>query len=177
MKNIWDTYHNDIEKYVFSIVKDRDLMQDIVQDTFIKANSKIHTLKDQSKLKKWLLSIARNTSIDAIKKAGKEVELVSDLIEDDSFEDGHTAEDCLVNIIKNLPEKYKTPLLLSDIKGLKHAQISEQLKLPLPTVKSQIQRARKLIKKGLMDCCDYTENENGYLVGETKEKEDCKVCK
>ena len=76
-----------------------------------------------------------------------------------------------------MPKKYRDPLFLSDIKGIKQKDIAIQLKLPLPTIKSRIQRARKLIVKGYMECCDYKLNEQGYLVGEIKDKEECKVCK
>ena len=65
---------------------------------------------------------------------------------------------------------------MADIQGYKQQQIAEILKLPLPTVKSQIQRARKMIAQGFMDCCDYKLNDKGKLVGEIKSKEDCKVC-
>lgn len=63
------------------------------------------------------------------------------------------------------------------MKGLKQKQIAEQLGIPLSTVKSQIQRARKMIIQGYMDCCDYKLNDEGKLVGETKGKENCKICR
>jgi len=59
---------------------------------------------------------------------------------------------------------------------MKQADIAQQLQLALPTVKSQIQRGRKLITQGFMDCCDFTRNESGFLVGEIKDKKDCKIC-
>ena len=70
----------------------------------------------------------------------------------------------------------RDPIVLSAIKGEKQAAIAKQLNLPLPTVKSQIQRGRKLIAQGFMDCCGFTQNEQGVLVGEVKDKKDCKVC-
>ena len=75
-----------------------------------------------------------------------------------------------------LPKKYRDPLFLSDIKGLKQAEVASQLNLLLPTTKSRIQRARKLIAQGYVKCCDFTINQKGHLVGEIKNKEDCKVC-
>ena len=54
--------------------------------------------------------------------------------------------------------------------------MAKQLKLQLPTAKSRIQRARKLITLGYMQCCDFKMNPKGHLVGEVKDKEDCKVC-
>jgi RNA polymerase sigma-70 factor (ECF subfamily) len=88
----------------------------------------------------------------------------------------HTEQDCLHGILKTLPKKYRDPLFLSDIKGLKQAEVASRLNLLLPTTKSRIQRARKLIAQGYVKCCDFTLNQKGYLVGEIKNKEDCKVC-
>mgnify|MGYP000754820649 CR=1 FL=1 len=51
------------------------------------------------------------------------------------------------------------------------------LKQSLPTTKSQIQRARRLMAKGFMDCCGFVLNEEGKLVGEVQDKGDCKVCR
>jgi RNA polymerase sigma-70 factor, ECF subfamily len=59
---------------------------------------------------------------------------------------------------------------------LKQQEVAEQLKQSLPTTKSQIQRARKLIAQGFMNCCGYVLNEEGKLVGELQDKEDCKIC-
>ena len=67
-------------------------------------------------------------------------------------------------------------MFLSDIKGLKQQEVADQLHQNLPTTKSQIQRARKLIAQGFMDCCGFVMNNEGNLVGEIKDKEDCKVC-
>ena len=88
----------------------------------------------------------------------------------------HSEHDCLHGIIKNLPKKYRDPLFLSDIKGLKQQEIANQLHLPLPTIKSQIQRARKQIAQGFMDCCGFKMNDDGHLIGEIQDKADCKVC-
>ena len=78
--------------------------------------------------------------------------------------------------MKNLPKKYRYPLFLSDIKGLKQQEVADQLKQSLPTTKSQIQRARKLIAQGFIDCCGFTINSEGNLIGEIQDKEDCKIC-
>jgi RNA polymerase sigma-70 factor (ECF subfamily) len=124
------------------------------------------------------LTIARNTTIDYFRKSSKTVPLGNfDIVDEPIVEEKHTPKHCLPGIIKHLPQKYRDPLFLYDIQGMKQADIANKLKLPLATVKSQIQRARKLIAKGYMDCCDYRLNDKGFLVGETKDKEDCKVCK
>ncbi len=67
-------------------------------------------------------------------------------------------------------------MLLSEIKGLKQAEVAKILNISLSGAKSRIQRGRNLLKEGFIACCDYQLNESGYLVGEHKDKKDCKIC-
>lgn len=177
ISEIWDSYHDDVNRFVMSKVKDEIATDDLVQDIFIKAQTKLDTLREQEKAKSWLLSIARNTVIDYFRKK-KEViefsELDYNIVAEEKAE--HTEKDCLPGIIKSLPKKYRDPLFLSDIKGMKQKEIAIQLKLPLATVKSQIQRARRMIAQSYMDCCDYKINDKGFLVGEVKDRNSCKMC-
>lgn len=173
---IWNLYAEDIKYFILSKVKNSVVADDLLQDSFIKIHTKKESLKDEGKLKAWVFSIARYTVMDYFRQNKIEIPKTNDVlyIEDDNKE--HTEHDCLYNIIKQLPKKYRAPLFLADIKGVKQAEVAKQLKLSLPTVKSQIQRARKLIALGYMDCCDLKMNSKGVLVGEIKEREDCKVC-
>ncbi len=175
-KHLWNHYAEDIKYFILSIVKDASVADDLLQETFIKVHTKLGTLKNDDKAKSWLFSIARYTVLDYFRKRDIVYETTD---EDFIFEDqklNHTQIDCLRGIIKRLPKKYRDPLFLSDIEGLKQAQVSHQLHKPLATIKSQIQRGRKLIAQGFIDCCDFKVNDNGFLVGELKEKADCKVC-
>ncbi len=178
IEEVWLKHNIELKAFVLSIIKNNDTADDVIQETFLKANSKFNQLKDYSKSKSWLFSIAKNTAIDLLRKKTIESDLGNIVFQIEDFEtDKHTAKDCLKGLIEKLPEKYKVPILMSDIQGLKQAEVAEKLNLPLATVKSQIQRARKMIAKGYVDCCDFKINNKGYLVGEVKPKDECKVCK
>ncbi len=175
-QSIWITYNQDVKQFILSKTKNEQIANDLLQETFIKIHTKLDTLKDYDKLKSWVFSIARNTIMDYFKRSANTREVFdTDIMQEDSHET-HDEKDCLQGIIKSLPKKYRDPLFLADIKGLKQAEVAKQLKLQLPTTKSRIQRARKLIALGYIECCDYKVNQKGHLVGEVKDKEDCKVC-
>ena len=173
---VWINYSEDLKHFIINKVKDITIADDILQDTFIKIHTKLHTLKDITKLKSWCFTVARNSILDYWKSTNKTFEIANFEAETEIVENTHTEKDCLRGILKNLPKKYRNPLFLSDIKGLKQQEVANQLNQSLSTTKSQIQRARKLIAQGFMDCCGYVLNDKGNLVGEIKEKEDCKVC-
>ena len=174
---IWKKYAEDVRRFILSKVKNNTIADDILQDTFIKIHTKIHTLKDFTKLKPWCFTIARNTILNHFKEHHKNFEIAQiETTENVTVDNEHTEKDCLHGILKNLPKKYRDPLFLSDIKGLKQHEVAAQLQQNLATTKSQIQRARKLIAQGFIDCCGFVINTKGNLVGEIQDKEDCKVC-
>jgi len=175
-KEVWKLYSDDVKRFIVSKVHETTIADDILQDTFIKVHTKLHTLNDLTKLKSWIFTIARNSIMDHFKKANKTFDFADFESETTVLENVHTEQDCLQGILQSLPKKYRNPLFLSDIKGLKQADVANQLNQNLPTTKSQIQRARKLIAQGFMDCCGFVLNEQGNLVGEIQEKEDCKIC-
>lgn len=175
-QEVWTKYSNDIKYFILSKVKDEAITDDILQDTFLKIHTKLHTLRDLNKLRPWIFTIARNSIMDHFKNSNQTFELANFESETEIEEDVHTEKDCLRGILKGLPKKYRDPIFLSDIKGMKQSEVAQQLGIPIPTAKSQIQRGRKLIAQGFMDCCGFTLNEQGHLVGEIQEKKDCKVC-
>ena len=175
-KQVWTLYSDDLKRFIVSKVKDNSASDDILQNTFIKIHTKHHTLKDITKLKSWCFTVARNSILDYWKQTNKSFEITDFEKETLILENKHTEKDCLERILKGLPKKYRDPIFLSDIKGLKQREVANRLNQSLSTTKSQIQRARKLIAKGFMDCCGFVLNKEGNLVGEIQEKEDCKIC-
>jgi RNA polymerase sigma-70 factor (ECF subfamily) len=175
-QEVWTHYSNDLKYFILSKVKDEAIADDLIQDTFLKIHTKLHTLRDLNKLRSWIFSIARNTVLDHFKHSNVTFKVADFESETELHQEEHTEKDCLRGILTSLPKKYRDPIFLSDIKGMKQSEVAAQLQLPLPTVKSQIQRARKLIAQGFKDCCGFVENEHGHLVGEIQPKEDCKVC-
>jgi RNA polymerase sigma-70 factor (ECF subfamily) len=174
---LWQNYADDLKRYVFSQVKDEETTNDILQEVFIKIHLNIKTLQQKSSVKSWVFTIAHNTLMDFFNK--KSIPFLIDDIPDDftTDEEVHSAKSCLLPLIKNLPEKYREPLLLSEIQGKKQNEVATILGISLSGAKSRIQRGRKLLQQGFMDCCKYKLNAEGFLIGEHQVKSDCKMCK
>jgi len=173
---VWETYHQDIKQYILSRIKKEDIVDDVLQDTFIKIHTKLNSLQDDTKIKSWVFTIARNTMLDYFRANKITADFKDYNVEVEEEPKAHDEKDCLYGIIKRLPKKYRDPLFLADIRGKKQAEVASQLKLPIPTTKSRIQRARKLVAQGYIECCDFKMKQKRHLVGEVKTKEDCKVC-
>ncbi|MFO7869584.1 MAG: sigma factor [Bacteroidales bacterium] len=65
---IWNELYHDLERFIFSRVKEREITNDILQDVFIKIHTNIETLTNESKLSSWMYQISRNTIHDYFRK-------------------------------------------------------------------------------------------------------------
>ncbi|MGY5351860.1 sigma-70 family RNA polymerase sigma factor [Wenyingzhuangia sp. IMCC45533] len=176
-ENIWNQFSEDIKRFVFSKTKDTVITDDILQEVFIKIHTHQKNLKDGTKLKSWIFTIANNTVLDYFKKH-KNLNRSDSLITPATEKtENHNAVDCILPLILRLPKKYKDVLFLSTIKQYKHQKIAEELNISLAATKSRILRGKELLKQGFVDCCNYSIDDNGYLKGEHKDIDECKVCK
>lgn len=174
---IWNQFSASIKRFILSHVNDVEVTNDLLQEVFIKVHLKSSTVKNQESIKSWVFTITNNVINDYFKKNVKSEIFSSEITAtEESTNNEHCAKDCLLPLINNLPSTYKEAILLSEIKGLKQAEIAKKLNISLSGAKSRIQRGRNLLKQGYMHCCDYKLNESGYLIGEHKDKKDCKIC-
>lgn len=174
---IWDEFSEALKRFIYNRVKNNEITNDLLQEVFIKIHLNIHKIKKQESIKSWIYTITNNTINDYFKKQSKLHKLNSEPIElNTKTSNEHSAKDCLLPLINSLPSTYKDALLLSEINGLKQSEVAKILNISLSGAKSRIQRGRNLLKDGFIACCNYKLNKSGYLVGEHKEKKDCKVC-
>lgn len=173
-EKIWQLYSGDIYRFILSRVKDEEISRDLLQEVFIKIHLKKQDLEKETLLKNWTFSIARNTVTDFFRK--KQLPHNPEIPAGEDHETAvHSPLDCLDPLIKELPKKYRDVIMLSDIQGKKQGEVAEELGITLTNAKSRIRRGRKLLQQGYINCCNYT-LKDGVLVGETKPKDQCRVC-
>lgn len=134
--------------------KDRTDAEDNLQDGFIKIFNNIDKFRFEGSFEGWMRRIMVNTIIESFRKKNQ-VYLV-DSMEDYQIEDEDNTEDApqhsveeLLKIIESLPPKYKLVFNLYALEGLTHQEISESLDITVGTSKSNLSRARKLLKQKL----------------------------
>ncbi len=173
-EKIWNKYSGELLGFLLGRTGNKDLAEDLLHETFIKVHLKLEGLRDDANLRPWLYRICSNTLMDHYRE--KSAKISPEGREGEEPESEHSPEHCLLPLIENLPEIYREALLLSEIKGLKQARVAEILKISVSGTKSRIQRGKRLLQDGFIECCDYTLNDKGVLTGEGKSEEECKVC-
>jgi RNA polymerase sigma-70 factor (ECF subfamily) len=149
---IIDRYQKKLVRYVNNLIKNEDKAIDVVQESFIKAFVNLNNFNIEKKFSSWIYRIVHNQAINIAKKYQKETPLLEDWdfesdenIEKD-FEQKETiekVEECL----KKIPLLYSDPLSLYYIDEKSYEEISDILKIPMGTVATRINRAKKIIKK------------------------------
>lgn len=131
--------------------KDYHTAEDILQEGFIKVFKYIKNFRKEGSLEGWLRRIFINTAIEHFRKAVRVYPILDDEdneidIEDQSYYDFLDSED-LVKMIQQLSPGYRTIFNLYAIEGYSHKEISNLLGISEGTSKSQLARARMLLKK------------------------------
>jgi RNA polymerase sigma-70 factor, ECF subfamily len=162
-------YQRRVERLIGRMVRDVDLVQDIAQETFIRAYRAIPQFRGDSAFYTWLYRIAVNTAKKAMVDLKRDL-LVSESVlssRDEGDEtsrveseltDGETPESVLASrqvaatvnaAIDALSEDLRQAITLREIEGLSYEEIAEAMNCPIGTVRSRIFRAREAIAERL----------------------------
>ena len=130
--------------------------QDVLQDGFIKVFTKLPKFVNKGSLEGWIRRIMVNTALDQYRKNKKrqrdvEIDAVSFKLEKDEFIiESITAKD-LLKIIQTIPEGYRVVFNLFAIEGYSHKEIAKKLGVTESTSKSQFSRAKKMLRRLLVE--------------------------
>jgi len=131
-------------------IKDLQHAEDVMLSGFLKVYSNLNNFKNEGSFEGWIRRIMVNESISFLRKQKKVELFVEDVeIQHDYSDDTETdidAED-IQRLIDNLPEGYKMVFIMYAIEGYKHHEIAKQLNISAGTSKSQLFKARKLLKQ------------------------------
>lgn len=125
-------------------------VDELIQETYLKAFRKIHSYSYEATAKSWLLTIARNTCIDVFRREQrimKRIESLAVLHRDCSEQNSENVE--VEQLVNQLPDVYREAFVLVRIFGFDYAEAARILKCPKGTVQSRVARARELLVDSL----------------------------
>ena len=162
-------YERPVFSLIYRMVRDRELAEDLAQDTFIKVLNHIDRYRPEFKLSSWLFKIANNVAIDHLRR--RQLDTISidgsphaqtqDAIEATSFDVVGQQESALDEMearelggaieraIATLRPEYRSCIMLRHVEGRSYEEIAATLDLPLGTVKTYIHRARHELRRAL----------------------------
>ncbi|MCM5680857.1 RNA polymerase sigma factor RpoE [Schlegelella sp. S2-27] len=167
-------YQRKIERLIARMVRDTDLIQDIAQETFIRAYRALPQFRGESAFYTWLYRIAVNTAKKTLVELKRDP-LVTESARfsaDDEDEtsrvenelsDGETPEAVLASkeiaatvnaAIEALSDDLRQAITLREIEGLSYEEIADVMNCPIGTVRSRIFRAREAIAERLRPLLD-----------------------
>lgn len=121
-------------------------VDDLVQDIFLHAYRKLHTLRDSSAFGPWIAMIARNRAIDFHRRSRETVEINDDLRGTETH-DARAAE--ILELIRSLPEAYRETLVLRLVEGMTGPEIAARTGLTAASVRVNLHRGMKQLREKL----------------------------
>ena len=175
---IHDQFYQRIRKFILASVREESVADDLVQDTFIRIQENLDSVKDPSKVSSWIFKIAYNLCQDHFrsrKKSSSHEEIHDGLVNlqdtplHKKVEQGEMSQ-CVQDKVNLLPESLRSVLIFADVMEFRHQEIANILGLSVENVKVRVHRARKQFKKILEEKCTFEVDERNVLVCEPVEK-------
>ena len=170
-----DKYQRKLGRLLSRMIRDQSEIEDVVQESFIKAYRALPNFRGDSAFYTWLYRIGINTAKNHLVSMGRRPTVSTDIeIEDaENFEDGNelrtteTPESSMMtkqiaqtvnDTVESLPEELRTAITLREIEGLSYEEIATVMGCPIGTVRSRIFRARETIALKLRPLLDTPDN-------------------
>jgi len=124
----------------------RSEVDDLVQDIFLHAFRKLHTLRDWAAFGPWIAMIARNRAMDFYRRTKETVEITEDLR---SIDMQTSRANEILELIRTLPEAYRETLVLRLVEGMTGPEIAARTGLTPASVRVNLHRGMKQLREKL----------------------------
>jgi len=168
-------YQRKLARLLSRLIRDPAEVEDVAQETFIKAYRALPSFRGDSAFYTWLYRIGINTAKNYLVSLGRRAPTSTDFDseEAETFEEGDQLRDIntperllmtkqigdTVNVaMEALPEELRTAIVLREIEGLSYEEIATIMECPIGTVRSRIFRAREAISEKLKPLLDTAPN-------------------
>ena len=170
-----EKYNRKLGRLLSRMIRDQAEVEDVVQETFIKAYRALNNFRGDSAFYTWLYRIGINTAKNYLVSMGRKPQVIAEIeIEDvENFDGGdemrtmETPETELMtkqiaqtvnDTVASLPDELRTAITLRELEGLSYEEIATLMQCPIGTVRSRIFRARETIALKLRPLLDTPDN-------------------
>ena len=152
-EQLLDEHQATVFRYAFRLCGCSATAEDIVQEVFLRAFRSLHQLRDESAVRGWLLTIARNEFMRGIRKTNP-ASLSSEPPDPETTSTDMNVplldqQEWVGTALRQLPEEFRLVLLMFYFEELSYAEIAAQLNIPMGTVMSRLSRGRSHLKQAL----------------------------
>ncbi|MDY0779706.1 RNA polymerase sigma factor [Tenacibaculum sp. IB213877] len=153
--DVYKCYYKAMYNTSFRILKDEFEAEDIMQEAFLTAFTKLNTFKGEVTFGAWLKKIVVNKSLTQLKKNNRYDEVKMQVVSENEFEEEEIHYENLqtqnvLNSINNLKDNYRLVLTLNLIEGYDYEEIAQILKYTNENVRTTLSRAKKKLKQVLL---------------------------
>lgn len=185
-QKVHDIFRPKISRYLTRLVGKQDA-EDLTQEVFMRVSRSLKDFRGESQISTWIYRIATNAALDRLRspsfqqttqemlsidpEGGEEdryVLLRGNISPIDQQLIRKEMHKCIRNVIKKLPENYRTVIVLDELEELKSHEIAEILQVSLDTVKIRLHRARAKLKEELENFCSFYRDERNEFACDLK---------
>jgi RNA polymerase sigma-70 factor (ECF subfamily) len=153
-RELYDAHAPRVYRLIFRLAGDADLAQELTQETFVRAFSRLGDFRGDSALSTWLHRIAVSVALNGMRKIKRFREREAPLEHAESIGARVSGIDPdlrekLARAIEALPEALRVTLVMHDVEGYTHGEISAALDVPEGTCKTRLSAARAKIRQAL----------------------------
>lgn len=150
-----DQHYESVFRFAYRLSGTSHEAEDISQQAFLDAQRKLDTLRDPDKVRAWLFMIVRNLYRRQIRDRVTHGEVALEVLtepvvqkrESDKQVEQSLDSESLQQVLNELPEEFRSVLLLFYFRELSYREIAEQLDVPVGTVMSRLSRGKKQLRE------------------------------
>lgn len=156
-----DAHYAALYRYAYRLCGTTQEAEDLTQEAFCQAQNKLSQLREPGRAKAWLFTILRNAYLHRLRSSKHEKHVSFDRIAElpEATPDSAPMLDSaqLQKALNELPEVFRTPIILYYFEEFSYRDIADQMNVPLGTVMSRLARAKTFLRERLMDSADLIE--------------------
>ena len=154
VQQLVEEHYGSLYRYAYRLSGSAADAEDLTQETFCQAQLKLAQLRDHSRARAWLFSILRNAYLHRVRASKQEhavsLDWVGDLPERVPDPLPEVEPEKLQQALAELPESFRTPVILFYFEEFSYRDIAEQMDLPMGTVMSRLARAKAHLRARLL---------------------------